>query len=851
MKTVRTFVVIPALPERLAPLLEIANNLWWTWNPAAVELFHRMDPDLWEGVDHNPLSLLGQLSRPKLEALARDDSFTSHMDTMRRKLEEYLSAPTWYDKTYGDDDGQHIAYFSAEYGFHECLPIYSGGLGILSGDHLKSASDLGLPLVGIGLAYRQGYFRQYLNSDGWQQERYPENEFHTLPLQRVRDADGKLLIVSVPLGDREVQVRVWRVNIGRVSLYLLDANVDSNAAADRAITAQLYGGDAEMRIEQEILLGIGGIRVLRALGIEPTVCHMNEGHSAFLALARIRCLMRRHNLSFADAREVTTAGNVFTTHTPVPAGNDRFAPALVLKYLGPYCAPMGIRDDELLALGREDAGDEEEPFCMTILALQLSSHANGVSKLHRTVSQRMWQALWPQVGPEESPIDAITNGIHIASWLSDEIERLYRRYLGPQWRNHLSEPAMWERVKQMPSSELWRGHARMRERLVAFARTRLRTQLQRRGLPPAEVARANEVLDPEALTIGFARRFATYKRATLLFRDLDRLDSILNHRDRPVQIIFAGKAHPHDTAGKELIREIIHIAHQYRFRNRMVFIEDYDINIGRHLVQGVDVWLNTPRRPLEASGTSGMKVPPNGGLNLSILDGWWCEAHQVDNGWAIGSGEEYEDADYGDEVEAQSLLNLIEMDLVPLFYDRGAGGLPNGWIARMKASMRSVCPTFNTDRMVREYTERCYAPSGQLFQRLSADQFRPAKELAGWKHRLRHHWREVAVVRMDHREPGDLQVGTQLEVEAEIAVGSLQPADLRVELYHGTIDSKGSLAGGQAAPMRLSHNNGDGRALYRGSIPCTTCGPHGYTVRIFPAHPNLGDPVYTGLIHWG
>jgi starch phosphorylase len=851
MRTVRTFVVVPALPERLSTLLEIANNLWWTWNSAAVELFHRIDPDLWEAVDHNPLSLLGQLSHGTLESLARDDSFVSHMDTVARKLSEYLSGPTWYKKTYGADDGQKIAYFSAEYGFHECLPIYSGGLGVLSGDHLKSASDLGLPLVGVGLAYRQGYFRQYLNSDGWQQERYPENEFHTLPLQRVRDVDGKILTVKVPVGDREVLVRVWRVQVGRVPLYLLDSNVSGNSDADRGITAQLYGGDAEMRIQQEILLGIGGIRVLRSLGIDPTVCHMNEGHSAFLALARIRCLMRRHHMTFSDAREANTAGHVFTTHTPVPAGNDRFSPSLVLKYLGPYCSAMGLQQEELLALGREDPSDDEEPFCMTVLALKLSAHANGVSKLHRVVSQSMWKELWPQVPPNESPIDSITNGVHIPSWLSDEIERLYRRYLGPQWRNHMSEPAMWERVRQIPSSELWRGHARMRERLVAFARERLRIQLQRRGLPPAEVARANEVLDPEALTIGFARRFATYKRATLLFRDLDRLAAILGDRDRSVQIIFAGKAHPHDTAGKELIREIIHIAHQDPFRNRLVFIEDYDINIARHLVQGVDVWLNTPRRPFEASGTSGMKGPPNGGLNLSILDGWWCEAYRVDNGWAIGSGEEYEDAVYGDEVEANSLLALIEQELVPLFYDRGTDGLPRGWIARMKSSMATVCPTFNTDRMVREYTERFYTPSGRRYQRLSAKDYRPAKELAGWKHRVRHHWGEVAIVRMDHAEHGDLQVGSDLNVEVEVALGSLQPNDLRIELYHGAIDSRGQLARGQVVVMNLNNQNGDGRATYRGSIPCVTCGPHGYTVRIFPSHPNLGDPVHTGLIHWG
>ncbi len=849
MKTLRTFVIVPALPERLAPLLTIARNLWWTWHPAAVELFQRIDREVWHATHHNPLQLLGRVSRGQLKALAEDESFTSHMDTVAKKLHEYLHATPWFAKHHGSAQGI-IAYFSAEYGFHECLPIYSGGLGLLSGEHLKSASDLGLPMVGVGLAYRHGYFRQYLSSDGWQQETYPENTFHTLPMELVRDEEGAPLTVEVPAGEREIAVHVWRVQIGRVPLYLLDSNVESNTPEERTITSQLYGGDARTRILQEILLGIGGIRVLRTLGIDPAVCHMNEGHSAFLGLARCHCLVRNYNMSFAAAREATTAGSVFTTHTPVAAGNDRFPPDLVLEYLRGYCKEMGLSPEEALALGREDPTDDDELFCMTILALKLSAHANGVSHLHGKVSRAMWQGLWPELPEEETPIQSITNGIHIPSWVSEEMERLYRRYLGPQWREQVSKPSLWERTDRISGAELWTGHSRMRERLVSFARNRLRGQLIKRGLPQAEVARANEVLDPEALTIGFARRFATYKRATLLFRDLDRLAAILGDRDRPAQIVFAGKAHPHDTAGKELIRDIVHLAQEKRFRNRIVFIEDYDIDVARHLVQGVDVWLNTPRRPLEASGTSGMKVVPNGGLHLSVLDGWWCEAHRPNNGWTIGNGESYDDPAYGDEVEAQALLALIEQELVPLFYDRGADDLPRGWIDRMRASIKSICPTFNTERMVREYCEQYYLPSARLFMQLAEADYAGAHQLADWLDRIRHHWGQVAIGRMEHGG-GELQVGTDLAVHAEVHLGPFTPEEVRVEIYHGSLDSDGKLVDGRPSVMALIHANGDGTATYEGSIPCHDCGPHGYTVRLMPHHPYLANPHHTRLVHWG
>ena len=613
-----------------------------------------------------------------------------------------------------------MAYFSAEFGLHESVPVYSGGLGVLAGDHLKSASDLGIPLVGVGLMYREGYFRQYLNVDGWQQERYPENDFFNLPLISETKPDGTPLLIGVPLPGRDVWIRVWRIEVGRIPLYLLDTNIPQNTAEDRTITARLYGGDHDMRVRQEIVLGIGGIRALRALGKVPAVCHMNEGHSAFCGLERIRTMMEEFSLDFAAAREAVAAGTCFTTHTPVPAGNDVFAPQLIQTYFAGYQPQFKIDWGEFLGLGRQNARDMNEPFCMTVLAIRLSNISNGVSKLHGRVSRNMWKAIWPNLPESEIPIISITNGVHTRTWMAGDFSALYDRYLGGHWEQKPTDHSIWNRVENIPNAELWRTHDRRRERLVVFARKRLRMQLERRGATPSEVARADEVLDPEALTIGFARRFATYKRGTLIFRNLERLTSILGNKERPVQIIFAGKAHPRDHGGKELIAEIIHVCRRPELRRRMVFMEDYDINVARFLVQGVDVWLNNPRRPLEASGTSGMKVCINGGLNLSILDGWWCEGYTGDNGWAIGAGEEYTDNDrtYQDDIESRTLYDLIEQEIVPLYYNRTADGLPRGWINYMKNSIMKCCPVFNTNRMVEEYMRRCYAPSAERYSQL-------------------------------------------------------------------------------------------------------------------------------------
>jgi glycogen phosphorylase len=864
MRPSHTFRVIPSLPGKLERLRDLAHNLWWAWNHEAIDLFRRLDRDLWESTRHNPVLMLGTIRQERLEQAAEDDGFMSHFDRVYREFERYLkSKSTWYHRSYGQageaqsaaEPGPRIAYFSAEFGLTESLSIYAGGLGILAGDHLKSASDLGLPLVGVGLLYQQGYFRQYLNPDGWQQERYPDNDFYNLPLTLERQVSGAPLLVEVEYPGRVVKAQVWRTDVGRAPLYLLDVNIDTNRPEDRDVTDQLYGGDDDVRIRQEILLGIGGIRALEALGLRPDVCHMNEGHSAFLALERIRLLMEEHKLTFAEAREAAASGNVFTTHTPVAAGIDWFAPDLVDRYFSQYYPRLGLQRHEFLGLGRTNPNDPNGYFCMAILAIRLANRTNGVSQLHARVSREMWRDVWPQVPANEVPIIGITNGIHPRSWISHDMADLYDRYLGPRWIERPADPSVWEEVMRIPDEELWRTHERRRERLVAWARKRLRTQLEQRGSVPAEVRQAEEVLDPEALTIGFARRFATYKRGTLLFRDVERLARIMGNKDRPVQFIFAGKAHPKDNPGKELIRQIIHHARRPDFRNRMVFIEDYDMVVSRYLVQGVDVWLNTPRRPHEASGTSGMKATANGALNLSVLDGWWAEGYTPETGWAIGHGEEYsnDQADYQDQVEANALYDLLEGEIIPLFYERGRDGLPRGWLARMKAAMRGHAGVFNTNRMVREYTEECYLPSAQRSGHLMANDQEHAKALAAWKAKLYQQWGRIRIERTwaDTAEGQELKVGSQLEVQAQVYLGELKPTDVAVELYFGLLDAEGQIGQGQVLPTLITQSKGMGTFVFAGAITCQASGRHGYALRIVPHHEDLGNPFEMGLILWG
>lgn len=852
MTHVRNFFVLPALPEPLKPLRDLAFNLWWTWNPEAIELLRRLDVDLWRELKHNPVAMLARMKQDRLERLAQDPAYIAALGRVLESLKAYQDRVSWFEREFGKEEVGTIAYFSAEFGIHECLPIYSGGLGILAGDHLKSASDVGLPLVGVGLMYRQGYFHQFLTTDGYQFEDYPDLDFAQLPVTQVYDGEGNPLVLHIDVARHNVQAYLWKVNVGRVTLYLLDTNVPANRPEDREITARLYGGDSEMRIRQEIVLGIGGMHALAALGIDPTVCHMNEGHSAFLALERINQRMRRDGLSFEEAREVVATGTVFTTHTPVPAGIDRFPSALVTKYIDSYCHALGISTEQLLQLGRMNVSDRSEPFTMAVLALRLSYLSNGVSKLHGDVSRKMFASVYPGVPHNEVPITSVTNGVHIRSWMSREVSHLLDQYLGPQWAEDPLNQAIWDRVELIPDAELWRSHERLRERLVAFARRRVKHQLMINGAPPAEVDSADEILDPEALTLGFARRFATYKRATLLFRDPERLVQLLNDPHRPVQLIMAGKAHPKDEAGKELIKKVVQFAKETRARNRIVFLEDYDMSIARSLIEGVDVWVNTPTKLHEASGTSGMKVPPNGGINMSVLDGWWPEAYDGTNGWVIGDRRIYGNQDYQDHMESASIYELLEKEIVPMFYDRGADGLPRRWIRVMKRSMRTCCPVFNTNRMVREYAERFYLPAAQRWNRFTKNGYKVTKEVSTWRSKLNEKWDELRIESVQANIPKEATVGNQLPVSATIRLGTIAPEEVAVELYYGPLDSHGSITVGNSAPLHCEgHNGSDQTYRYSGAIPCEFSGQYGYALRIVPHHPEMAARYHVGLVQWG
>ncbi|MFW5768511.1 MAG: alpha-glucan family phosphorylase [Spirochaetota bacterium] len=842
---IKKYTVKPNMPEGLKPLEEIAHNLWLSWNFDAVSLFMRLDYDAWVRAHQNPVMTLGLTSQARLEELAGDDSFLTALNTCYEKFKRYKEGETWYK-----DGGKNIiAYFSMEYGLDVSLPIYSGGLGVLSGDHMKSSSDLGLPLVGVGLLYRQGYFTQYLNADGFQQESYPENDWYNMPVRKRLDDSGNEVKIEVTMAGRMVTARVWEVFVGRNSLILLDTNIEENEGDNRLITAALYGGDKERRMKQEILLGIGGIRALEALGFTPAVVHMNEGHSAFLALERIRELMKVTGLTFAEAVQAVWPTSVFTTHTPVPAGNERFPQHLMEKYFKSISSDLGISWHDFLGLGKENPDDPNEDFCMTVLALRLSAYSNGVSRLHGQVSRNMWKGIWPGIPENEVPINHITNGVHPRTWLSHDMTDLLDRYFGPRFYDEPTTLEVWDRMDRISNEELWRTHDRRRERLVAFSRERLRTQLIRRGATESQVAQADEVLSPYALTISFARRFATYKRATLLFRDPDRLMKLLSDPDRPIQLIFAGKAHPHDIPGKELIKEIIHFSNRPEVRSKIVFLENYDMNISGHLISGSDLWLNTPRRPLEASGTSGMKAAINGVLNVSVLDGWWDEAYNPDIGWSIGNGEAYENEELQDEIESKALYDLLEREIIPMFYERGRDGLPREWIKKMKESIRYVGKNFCSQRMLLEYSNNFYIPAMKNYSSLIGDDYARAKEISAYLDKLKKSWEGIAVTEISSPSAPVLNVGDKLKVTAGAELGSIDPEMVRVELYYGTLSTREVFESPVQAEMRAVGKEGN-ITRYEVEVECRQTGRQGFAVRVLPSHPELVHPFLPGMVKW-
>ena len=849
-----TFNVTPRLPEKLEPLRELAYNIWWSWQPSARRLFRSIDIDLWNQTNHSPVRMLQMASQARLEALASDEDFLHALSTIRNRFRAYMDRKDTYaaERAGKSELKGPIAYFSAEFGFHESIPIYSGGLGILAGDHCKAASDLGLDFYGVTLLYRHGYFKQQIDAKGWQHAVELDQNFHHLPIREARHDNGDPVIIHVDLPGRHVAVKVWIMRVGRVNLVMLDTELPENAPGDRQVTAQLYGGDNELRIQQEIILGIGGVRALQALGIEPAIFHMNEGHSAFLALERIRQLVAGgEGICFRSALQIVAASNVFTTHTPVPAGNDSFPLNMMRHYFGDFSNAMGVSIEDLYTFGQATE-DPEPDFSMTILALRMSRHSNGVSKLHGEVSRNMWKGVWKGVPVHEVPITHVTNGIHTRTWLASEIAALYDKHLGPDWEDNLCNTEYWRRVQDIPNADLWRVHQDLKGRLVDFVRESALAQRQRNGEPPEERRRAAHILERNILTIGFARRFATYKRATLLFSDPERLRRLLNHPERPVQFIFAGKAHPADEGGKAFIQKVIEFTRKEGFAHRIAFVEDYDAHIGRRLYQGVDLWLNNPLRPLEASGTSGMKLPPNGGINLSVLDGWWCEAWNRNNGWAIGPEITGGPQELQDATDAGSLYSLLENQIVPLYYTKPDGVLPLAWIQIMKESMRTVTPAFNTERMVREYMEKRYEPAANGHSKLAAKNGASATALADWKENIRSKWDQLAVLNagLDVSDTKDIPVGTYVPVQATIRLGSFAPGDVRVEAYFGETDDIQIIKPRAMALERIDGPDADGTCRYRGEILPTDSGSFGLCVRVVPTNPLLLQPHELRLITW-
>jgi glycogen phosphorylase len=852
VKLLGTFSVVPSLPANLEHLRELAYNVYWSWNPDAWELFRRIDRELWDETNHNPIMLLGSVSQERLLEISHDDGFLVQADRVYNKFKEYMNEKTWFRKNYKYQNDSLIAYFSAEFGLTESLQTYSGGLGVLAGDHLKACSDLGIPLVGIGLLYKEGYFQQYLNSEGWQHERYEINDFDNLPMQKMVNDDGEPFILSVPMIDYEVFFQIWRIQIGRVPLYLLDTNIPLNNPADRKITETLYGGTVETRIRQEIVLGIGGIRALHAIGIDPMVCHMNEGHSAFLSLERMKYLMDEKGLTFNEAKEAGFYSNIFTTHTPVPAGIDVFSNDLIEKYLGTYYKQeLKISGREFYSLGTIYKNQEAGIFNMAHLAMNTAGYINGVSQLHSQVSKKMWSSGYPDVPFNEIPIGSITNGVHIRSHISRHMEDLFLKYIGEKWIQNPASQQLWNRVDKIPNEELWRIHEESRTRLVNFARSRLIKQIKARGGSQSEIESAAEVLDPNALTIGFARRFATYKRATLLFRDIERFTDLISDRQHPVQFIFAGKAHPRDDEGKKLIQEIAQIAKEEEFRKWIVFLENYDLNVASYLVEGCDVWLNNPRRPLEASGTSGMKVIANGGLNFSVLDGWWVEGFDPELGWNIGNGEEYLDPDYQDEIEARQLYHTLENQIIPQFYNRHEN-VPKQWVSKIKTSMKKLGPFFNTHRMVQEYLNKYYIPAIEKREILTDKMKHTAGDLVLWKDKVRNGWGSVRVENFESDGfVRTLRVGENLAVTADIHLGDLTPDDVEVQLYYGPVEKLSEPQNFSTVDMEPQKKNSKpGMYKYSGSISCTMSGQSGYTIRILPKHEMLINPFELGVVYW-
>ncbi len=836
MKPLHSFIIKAKLPEKIEKIREIAYNYWWCWDSEAKELFKRMHRQIWQEVHHNPIALINKLSQKQLNDLAEQNDFVNFLNIVYSNFTEYTTRKTWFQEQEMDNNGI-IAYFSPEYGINESFPVYSGGLGILSGDHQKSASDLGLPMVGVGLLYQQGYFRQRLSSNGWQNELYPINDFYSMPMFLMRDNNGKPIIIDVDLPDGKAYVQIWKIFVGRNFLYLLDSNIDENINPEyKNITDQLYGGDRDTRIQQEILMGIGGIKALHAIGIEPAVIHINEGHAAFALLEQTKFYMKKYNFDFKTAMNITRMSSIFTTHTPVPAGNEAFSINRMERYMKSYSATLGFSFEEFITFGQSNHYiNYNESFSMTILGLKLTGYHNGVSQLHGIVSRKMWQNIWGCLPEENVPIDGLTNGVHTHTWLAREFAELFDRYLPLNWSTEIDNEEIWNAVDDIPNDELWREKQRRRIRLVLFARDYIKSK-QKDYLRPEQLQKINEYLDPDALTIGFARRFATYKRPFLLFSDMKRLKNLLTNKDKPVQIILAGKAHPHDTEGKQMIQSIIQKVKDYELEKHVVFLEDYDMVVARLMVKGCDVWLNNPIRPLEASGTSGMKAAINGTLNCSILDGWWDEAYNGQNGFAIGSGEERENNPEINQLESELLYDLLENQITRIYYDRGDVRVPAKWVEMMKSSIKTITPMFSTHRMVKEYAEKYYLNALNNHKRAVCDNAKCIQEYALWKEKVYSNWDNISIFDVSVDNQSDVWLEKPIEVSAKLKLGSLSPDDVKVSIYYGLLDPHtNEIINAQETELQLSESNSD-TYIFRGSYISQATGKQGFTILATPKH---------------
>ncbi len=852
MQIYEKITVVQQFPERIFRLNDLAYNLWWSWNHRAIKVFEMIDCDLWEQSKHNPISFLQKVSNSKLQNAANNEEYLNLYDSIVIEFDNYINNDdTWFSKNYSHNKDYITAYFCAEYGLHESLPIYSGGLGVLAGDHCKSASDLGLPFVAIGLLYKHGYFQQHLNKDGWQEAKFIDYNLSELPIEPVIGSDGKNLIISVDFPGRNVYCKVWETNIGRVKLYLLDTDISQNSNDDKQITYTLYGGNQETRISQEIVLGIGGIRLLDSLNIKPSIFHLNEGHSAFCTLEFARKLVENYSLSFETAQEVIRAATVFTTHTPVPAGSDRFPVQLIDKYLSNLWKLLGINREHFLSLGIDPNSNDQNVFNMTILALKMSGLKNGVSKLHGLVSRNIFNSLWKEIPEGEVPISHVTNGIHTLTWVNSLFKSLYDKYLGKDWVNNIDDLNVWEKINDIPNAELWSAHMAIKQNMICFIRDRLKKQKKRNGEPYSKINTIDSLFGTNALTIGFARRFATYKRAMLIFRDLPRLKNILHNPAMPTQLVFSGKAHPADHEGQYFIKQIYDLSQHEDFKGKIFLVENYDMETSRHLVAGVDVWLNNPRRPLEASGTSGEKAALNGVVNFSVLDGWWAEGYNGFNGWVIGNEDSYFDSNVQDGVDSEWLYSTLEQEIVPLFYERDDDNIPIEWIKRMKSSIISCAPVFSSDRMLKDYINNFYIPTGIRLKSYIDNHFNLANELSKWKSNVFSEWDHLKIIynKLPASERGKkVFSGRPFDVNAIVYLGNLQPDNVSVEIYYGKIGSDGYIENASIKTMNLTEKCENNHYKYSSTIYLDSGGEYGYTFRMYPYHPALINNKELGLI---